>query len=230
MAPATSCWRGLGRPRRRTALRDAWVGTGVNLSGDELVATVSGRKSSGLTLGPMAKIESKHDVRRKVREAQAQVNRERLQRESDNREDMVGFLVAEQKLTAVDTWEAERHEQVRAEANQRRLEQRMEGARALGRVRDRGESIASIAQLGQCSEKTVRTYLRLLRAKSPAAARNGKSGSGALGSPAEPSGGNPSDASTNGGDGHAVAPDSGAPELGETMPDAQHSGRVGGPR
>jgi hypothetical protein len=164
----------------------------------------------------MAKIESKHDVRRKVREAQAQVNRERLQRESDNREDMVGFLVAEQKLTAVDTWEAERHEQVRAEANQRRLEQRMEGARALGRVRDRGESIASIAQLGQCSEKTVRTYLRLLQAKSPAAARNGKSGSGALGSAAEPSDGSPSDAPTNGGDGRAVAPDSGPAELGET--------------
>ncbi|TXI55070.1 hypothetical protein [Mycolicibacter arupensis] len=158
----------------------------------------------------MAKIESKHDVRRKVREAQAQVNRERLQRESDNREDMVAFLVAEQKLAAVDAWEAERHEQVRAEANQRRLEQRMDGARALGRVRDRGESIVSIAQLGQCSEKTVRTYLRLLRAKaSPAAARNGKSGSGALGSPAEPGRGNPSDAPTDGGDEQAAAPASG---------------------
>ena len=46
----------------------------------------------------MAQIESKHDVRRKVRDAQAQVNRERLKRESDNREDMVAFLVAEQKL------------------------------------------------------------------------------------------------------------------------------------
>jgi len=48
----------------------------------------------------MAQIESKHDVRRKVRDAQAQVNRERLKRESDNREDMVAFLVAEQKLSA----------------------------------------------------------------------------------------------------------------------------------
>ena len=48
----------------------------------------------------MAQIESKHDVRRKVRDAQAQVNRERLKREYDNREDMVAFLVAEQKLSA----------------------------------------------------------------------------------------------------------------------------------
>ena len=45
----------------------------------------------------MAQIESKHNVRRKVRDAQAQANRERMQRESDNREDMVAFLVAEQK-------------------------------------------------------------------------------------------------------------------------------------
>lgn len=207
------------------------AGLGVaDLSGDELAATVSGRKSSGFTLGPMAKIESKHDVRRKVREAQAQVNRDRLQRESDNREDMVAFLVAEQKLAAVDNWEAERHEQVRAEANQRRLEQRMDGARALGRVRDRGESIVSIAQLGQCSEKSVRTYLRLLRAKAAAAARNGKSGSGALGSAAEPGGGNPSDAPTDGGDEQAAAPAGGAVEPGEAVPEAQQGERVGVPR
>ena len=87
----------------------------------------------------MAPIESKHDVRRKVRDAQAQVNRERLKRESDNREDMVAFLVAEQKLGAVSEWEAERHAQVRLEAEQRRAEQRLEGARALARMRDRGE-------------------------------------------------------------------------------------------
>jgi len=71
----------------------------------------------------MAQIASKHDVRRKVRDAQAQVNRERLKRESDNREDMVAFLVAEQKLSALSKWEAERHAQVRLEAEQRRGEQ-----------------------------------------------------------------------------------------------------------
>ena len=99
----------------------------------------------------MAPIESKHDVRRKVRDAQAQVNRERLKRESDNREDMVAFLVAEQKLSAVSQWEAERHGQVRLEADQRRAEQRLDGARASARMRDRGETVADIAQLGGCT-------------------------------------------------------------------------------
>jgi hypothetical protein len=50
---------------------------------------------------------------------------------------MVAFLVAEQKLSAVSEWEAERHSQVRLEADQRRAEQRLEGARALARMRDR---------------------------------------------------------------------------------------------
>ena len=127
-------------------------------------------------------IESKHEVRRKVREAQAQANRERLKRESDNREDMVAFLVAEQKLAAVDRWESDRHEQVRLEADQRREEQRLEGARALARMRDRGESVASIAQIGGCSEKLVRIYLKDLRGSAALSAEpdNGN-GSQALG-------------------------------------------------
>jgi hypothetical protein len=66
---------------------------------------------------------------------------------------MVAFLVAEQKLGAVSQWEAERHAQVRLEAEQRRAEQRLEGARALARMRDRGETVADIAQLGGCSVK-----------------------------------------------------------------------------
>ena len=49
--------------------------------------------------------------------------------------DMVAFLVAEQKLSAVSEWEAERHALVRLEADQRRAEQRLEGARALARMR-----------------------------------------------------------------------------------------------
>ena len=129
----------------------------------------------------MAKVESKHDVRRKVREAQAQANRERLKRESDNREDMVAFLVAQQKLTAVDKWESDRHEQVRLEADQRREEQCLEGARALARMRVRGESVASIVQIGGCSEKLVRSYLKELRTSVPGSGADGGSGSQALG-------------------------------------------------
>src|SRR5258707_8753880 len=123
-------------------------------------ASVSADRPGSRRFATMAQIESKHDVRRKVRDAQAQVNRERLKRESDNREDMVAFLVAEQKLSAVSQWEAERHAQVRLDAEQRRAEQRLEGARALARMRDRGETVADIAQLGGCSVKLVRRYLR----------------------------------------------------------------------
>jgi len=130
----------------------------------------------------MAPIESKHDVRRRVCDAQAQVNRERLKRESDNREDMVAFLVAEQKLSALSQWQAERHAQVRLEAEQRRAEQRLEGARALARMRDRGEAVADIAQLGGCSVKLVRRYLKELQSAAPGSGTASGNGSRALGS------------------------------------------------
>ena len=90
----------------------------------------------------------------------------------NNREDMVAFLVAEQKLSAVNDWEAERHKLVRQEAEQRRFEQRLEGARALARMRDRGETVASIAQLGGCSTKLVRRYLKELQAELSVAGTN----------------------------------------------------------
>ena len=67
-------------------------------------ASVSADRPGRRRFATMAPIESKHDVRRKVRDAQAQVNRERLKRESGNREDMVAFLVAEQKPGAVSEW------------------------------------------------------------------------------------------------------------------------------
>src|SRR4029077_2049942 len=131
---------------------------------DKSGASVSAARPGRRRFAAVAPIESKHDVRRKVRDAQAQVNRERLKRESDNREDMVAFLVAEQKLSALSEWEAERHAHVRLEADQRRAEQRLEGARALARMRDRGQTVADIAGLGACSGNLVRRYLKELQA------------------------------------------------------------------
>ncbi|KWX19575.1 hypothetical protein AFM11_35155 [Mycolicibacterium wolinskyi] len=129
----------------------------------------------------MAKIESRSDVRRKVREAQTRAQQERLKRESDNREDMVAFLLAEQKLQAVDDWETEHVAQVRGEAEQRRHEQRVEGAKAVARMKARGETIKDIAALGGVSEKLVRSYLKLA-AKTPAVREAAGVGSQALGS------------------------------------------------
>jgi hypothetical protein len=110
------------------------------------------------------------------------VNRQRLKREADNREDMVAFLVAEQKLNAVSEWEAERHTQVRAEAEQRRAEQRLEGAGALARMRERGETVADIAQLGGCSVKLVRRYFKELQSTAPVSGTASGNGSRTLGS------------------------------------------------
>ena len=106
------------RAELRTPVRSDWPGTlphGREFAAGKVAATVSACRRGGRRFAPMTQIESKHDVRRKVREAQAQANRERLKTESDNREDMVAFLVAQQKLTAVDEWESDRHEQVRLE-------------------------------------------------------------------------------------------------------------------
>ncbi|QZH69421.1 hypothetical protein [Mycolicibacterium farcinogenes] len=129
----------------------------------------------------MAKIESRSDVRRKVREAQTRAQQERLKRESDNREDMVAFLLAEQKLQAVDGWEAEHLAQVRGEAEQRRHEQRVEGAKALARLKARGETIKDIAALGDVPEKLVRSYIKLA-AQTPSLRDAAGSRSQALGS------------------------------------------------
>lgn len=111
----------------------------------------------------MTKIESKSDVRRKVREAQTLAQQERIQHEADNREDMVAFLLAEQKLSAVDQWENERRAQLHGDAEQRRHEQRVAGAKALARMQDRGETVRDIAHLGDIPEKKVRSYLKLVK-------------------------------------------------------------------
>jgi hypothetical protein len=149
---------------------------------DKSGASVSADRPGSRRFATVAPIESKHDVRRKVRDAQAQVNRERLKRESDNREDMVAFLVAEQRLSTLSEWEAERHAHVRLDAEQRRAEQRLEGARALARMRDRGETVADIARLGGCSVKLVRWYLEELQGAAPVSGIASGNGSRALGS------------------------------------------------
>jgi hypothetical protein len=116
---------------------------------------------------------------------------------------MVAFLVAEQKLSAVSEWEAERHAQVRLEADQRRAEQRLEGARALARMRDRGETVADIAQLGGCSVKLVRRYLKELQAAGPVSVAASGNGSQALGSAGAAAVGVVSQALGGGGEGNA---------------------------
>jgi hypothetical protein len=72
-----------------------------------------------------------------VREAQAEANEQRAQRDRDN-VDMAAFLVARTRLAGVDEWQAERVSQIGLEADRRRDEHRGECAAAVQRIRGRG--------------------------------------------------------------------------------------------
>jgi hypothetical protein len=99
----------------------------------------------------MVNIQSKSQARKLVRDAQAKANEERAQRDRDNVDDMAVFLVARTRLGGVDEWQSERVAQIGLEADRRRDEHRSEGAAAVERIRDRGETVAAIAALANVS-------------------------------------------------------------------------------
>jgi hypothetical protein len=108
----------------------------------------------------MGNIQLKSQARKMVREAQARANEERAQRDRANVDDMATFLVARTRLAGVDEWQAERVAHIGLDADRRRDEHRSEGAAAIGRIKGRGETIASIAALANISESEVRSYLK----------------------------------------------------------------------
>jgi hypothetical protein len=131
----------------------------------------------------MAANTSKVEARRRVREAQARVNEARAQRERANVDDAATLVVAVGKVREVDAWESERlvqvRDQVRAEAHRRRLDHRTEAASAIARMQQRGETLATIADLSGASVGEIRALLRF----APKVETPGSSGatSGALG-------------------------------------------------
>jgi hypothetical protein len=131
----------------------------------------------------MAVNTSKVEARRRVREAQARVNEARAQRERANVDDAATLVVAVGKVREVDAWESERlihvRDQVRAEAHRRRLDHRTEASSAIARLQQRGETLATIADLSGASVGEIRALLRF----APKVERPGSSGatSGALG-------------------------------------------------
>src|SRR6185312_9196667 len=82
----------------------------------------------------MVNIQSKSRARRVVREAQAEANEQRAQRDRDNVDDMAAFLVARTRLAGVDECQAERVSQIGLEADRRRDEHRSECAAAVQRL------------------------------------------------------------------------------------------------
>ena len=116
----------------------------------------------------MVNIQSKSQARRVVREAQAEANEQRAQRDRDNVDDMAAFLVARTRLAGVDECQAERVSQIGLEADRRRDEHRGECAAAVQRIRGRGESVGTIAALANVSEGEVRAFLKAARARGAA--------------------------------------------------------------
>lgn len=112
----------------------------------------------------MAGNTSKVEARRRVREAQARANETRAQRERANVDDAATLVVAVGKVSEVDAWETERltqvRDQVRAEANRKRVDHRTEAAAAIARMQQRGETLATIADLTGASVGEIRALLR----------------------------------------------------------------------
>ena len=113
----------------------------------------------------MANINSKTEARKEVREAQAKANEARQERERQNVDDAAVFLVELGRLAAVDEWEQGRVAEIRAEAERRRHEHRQEGAAAVSRMVDRGETLTAIAELAGAKVGEVRAVLKSVGAQ-----------------------------------------------------------------
>ena len=83
----------------------------------------------------------------KGREAKARANEARLEREWQNVDDAASFLVELGRRAAVDEWEQGRVAEIAQKGERRRHEHRREGAAAVSRTLDRGETLTAIAEL-----------------------------------------------------------------------------------
>ena len=83
-----------------------------------------------------------------------------MQRERENVDDAASFLVELGRLAAVDEWEQSRVAEIRAEGERRRHEHRQQGAAAVSRMLDRGETLTAIADLAGVKVSGVRAVLK----------------------------------------------------------------------
>ena len=97
---------------------------------------------------------------KRVREAQARANEARQERERHNVDDAASFLVELGRLAAVDEWEQARVVEIHAEGERRRHEHRQEGAAAVSRMQERGETLTAIAELAGVKVSDVRAVLK----------------------------------------------------------------------
>ena len=132
---------------------------GTNVDTVMLVAMVE-KRYSGPYAPFMANVNSKTEARKRVREAQARANEARQERERLNVDDGASFLVELRRLAAIDEWEQARVAEIHAEGERRRHEHRQEGAAAVSRMLDRGETLTVIAELAGVKVSDVRAVLK----------------------------------------------------------------------
>ena len=87
-------------------------------------------------------------------------NEAHLERERHNVDDAASFLVELGRLAAIDEWEQGRILEIRAEGERRRHEHRQEGAAAVKRMLDRGETLTAIAELAGVKVSEIRAVLK----------------------------------------------------------------------
>ncbi|OBB87557.1 hypothetical protein [Mycolicibacterium peregrinum] len=100
-------------------------------------------------------------ARKAAREAAAAAQEEQARRQKANVEDLARFFTAKQRVDDVDDWLAERVEELKARATQRRDEERTACGVALKAMQDRGESVREIARMAGVGEKMVRELIKL---------------------------------------------------------------------
>jgi hypothetical protein len=89
----------------------------------------------------------------------------------DGSDYLATFLLARDRLAAIDDWEAEKVAGIAAAAARRRDEHRVLGAGAVCRIRERGVTVADIAKLASIPASEVRAYLKAGNARRSAEAR-----------------------------------------------------------
>src|SRR4029079_10968376 len=92
--------------------------------GREVGRGVGACPRAGSTVWPMGNVQSMAAARKAVREAHARTQEERARRDRENIEDLAAFLVARDRLAAVDEWEADKVAGIAAVAAGRRDEHR----------------------------------------------------------------------------------------------------------
>lgn len=107
-------------------------------------------------------------ARQRVVEAQRRANEKRASLALANADDAASVRVLLQRLGAVDVWESARLDQVtenvRKDAARKRVSHFVNLQSVIGRMRDRGQTVASIANLAEVGARDLQNVLRRARA------------------------------------------------------------------